>query len=150
MTPQEQAAAGRATELHSLKVRCGVLEGQLAKARQQAASAQAAAEDERRTLTAELNRRGDSIAKMGLDNVNALNMVRQHAAALVETLKALRRVLAAIDQCDRCRWDARSRDVLNRIMLEGRAAISKHDVPFGQDDAEARDVLPFSPEQEPK
>lgn len=106
------------------------LQRDLTESRKATESVQAAAEEERVALRAELTRRGDTIAEAGIRSINLMNMVRQHAAALVETLKALRGLLDALDALDAHNGRASVRQAVACPVQAAREVLRKHDVPF--------------------
>lgn len=133
MTTEEALAAlkeARTGAMSEVIDRMRQLERDLAESRKATESVQAAAEEERRTLRAELARRADTIVDLKVTSNHRLTSLREHAATVVEAIRALRRLTAAIEQCDRCGWDTASRSVLNKIIIETAEFIRQHSIPF--------------------
>jgi small-conductance mechanosensitive channel len=56
--------------------------------------------------------------------------IRNHAAAQVETLRALRRLLAALKQAEQMDGLPEAQKVVSKIANEAAAVVAKYDVPF--------------------
>lgn len=102
----------------------------LIESRKATESVQAAAEDARQKYHAELKRRGDTIAELLVKLNDRTNQARFNAGGLVETLAALRRLLAALEQYDGTARDPMARRDLEKIAEEAREVVRKYDIPF--------------------
>lgn len=117
-------------EYGTLRAKCERLQRDLEESRKATESVQAAAEESRQKYHAELTRRGDTIAELLVKLNDRTNHARFNAGGLVETLKALRRLLESIGQYDRTAHDPAARRVLEKIVKEAEECVTKYDIPF--------------------
>jgi hypothetical protein len=131
MNPFHTLTDEQLAEWHILHTKVERLTADLAESRKATEAVQVAAEEERQKLRAELAGRDNHIAV--LLKLNALHQtaLRRHAAALVETLTALRRLVAAITQAGEHHNTPEANAVLDKIFLEAQEVILRHDIPFG-------------------
>jgi transposase len=116
---------------HQLTQRCDQLERDLAESRKATESVQAGAEIERSELKGRLRTQDDLLAKEILERLSLRNAVRRLCAEQVQTLKALRRLVAALEQFHQCDGMKEARDVLDKVTREAKEVIALLDVPFG-------------------
>lgn len=133
MNPFHALTDEQLAEWHRLTVRCERLESDLLESRKAVEAAQNFGIEERQKLRAEITRRGDHIAEITLREIHAVSALRSTYGALVETLTALRRLLAALAQCEVFGNDGKALEVLNKIRDEAQDAIRRYDIPFGAD-----------------
>lgn len=130
MNPYHSLTDEQLAEWHRLTTKCDQLEQAIVIIRKETEGAQALLTEENRTLRAELNRRGDKLAEVAMKEIHAMSSLRSTTGALFETLRAVRRLLAAIEQCDKTGWCAGARDVLTKIIAEATEVVHKYDIPF--------------------
>ena len=106
------------------------LERDLAESRKATESVQAALDAERTELRAALSKCGERIEKLAEQVTDRTNQSRFNAGGLVDTLTALRRLLAALEQYDGTARDPMARRVLEKIAEEAREVIRKYDIPW--------------------
>lgn len=136
MNPDHTPTARPLGEWLDLMEKCNRLERELFESRKATECVRSEAADARQKYHAELTRRGDTVAELLVKLNDRTNHARFNAGALVETLTALRRLLAALDQYDRTAHDPGARRVLDKIVNEARECITKYDIPFGHEGEE--------------
>lgn len=90
MNPSYPRAGDPVAEFNQLIMEHVELQRELADARRALTEAQTAADDARQRYHAELTRRGDTVAELLVKLNDRTSQVRANAAALVETLNALK------------------------------------------------------------
>lgn len=140
MNPFHTLTDHQLAEWHLLHTKVERLSADLADSRQATEAVQVHAEEERQKLRAELTRRGDRIAELTMMEIHATSALRSTYGAQVETLTALRRLLAAVAQCEECDHDGAAVLVLDKITAEAQEVILRYDIPFGAEPLPARDT----------